>query len=375
MNIILFFTYGVTLQDWVKNGSLEREIKLYKKLSENKKIKFTFITFGNESDRKFQSYVGNINILPIYEKYKFHENKLLRFIYSFYIGLKLNKKFENIDLIKTNQLMGSWLAAMLKIKSKSPLIIRTGYNVFYFSLKNKKSISKKVIYFLLTQVGVLFSDLYFVSSNQEKDFMNKYFLFTKNKLQLRRNWIDTDTSFTLTENKLQDRILSVGRLEYQKNYEYLIKSFSKSSITIDIVGEGSQIEYLKKIANENNTKCNFIENMPHEELLKIMSQYHIFVLTSLFEGNPKALLESMAMGCIPVVSNIKNNQEIITDGKNGILIDVQSDKLKNIVEELLIDKKRLIEMSKYSKQSIHESYSLEKLVEIEYQDYLNLINS
>ena len=161
----------------------------------------------------------------------------------------------------------------------------------------------------------MFSDFYFVSSNQEKDFMNKYFLFTKKKLQLRRNWIDTDTSFTLTENKLQDRILSVGRLEYQKNYEYLIKSFSKSNITIDIVGEGSQIDYLKKIAIENNTKCNFIVNMPHEELLKIMSQYHIFVLTSLFEGNPKALLESMAMGCIPVVSKIKNNEEIITNGK------------------------------------------------------------
>ena len=101
--------------------------------------------------------------------------------------------------------------------------------------------------------------------------------------------------------------------------------------------------------------------MPHEELLKIMSQYHIFVLPSLFEGNPKALLESMAMGCIPVVSKIKNNEEIITNGKDGILIDVQSDKLKNIVEELLIDK-RLIEMSKYSQQTIYKSYSLEKII-------------
>ena len=115
--------------------------------------------------------------------------------------------------------------------------------------------------------------------------------------------------------------------------------------------------------------------MPHEELLKIMSQYHIFVLTSLFEGNPKALLESMAMGCIPVVSKIKTMKKLLLMVKDGILIDVQSDKLKNIVEELLIDKKRLIEMSKYSQQTIYESYSLEKLFEIEYQDYLNLINS
>ena len=143
MNVILFFTYGVTLEDWVKNGSLEREIKLYKKLSENKKVKFTFITFGNKKDRNFQSYAGDINIFPIYEEYKYHENKFLRFIYSFYIGIKLNNQFQNIDLIKTNQLMGSWIAAMFKIKSKSPLIIRTGYNIFYFSLKDKKSITKK----------------------------------------------------------------------------------------------------------------------------------------------------------------------------------------------------------------------------------------
>ena len=41
---------------------------------------------------------------------------------------------------------------MFKIKSKSPLIIRTGYNIFYFSLKDKKSITKS--YFLLTQAGL-----------------------------------------------------------------------------------------------------------------------------------------------------------------------------------------------------------------------------
>ena len=34
MNVILFFTYGVSLKDWDNSGLISREIKLYKELSE-----------------------------------------------------------------------------------------------------------------------------------------------------------------------------------------------------------------------------------------------------------------------------------------------------------------------------------------------------
>ena len=55
---------------------------------------------------------------------------------------KVTKFIEKPTVIKTNQLNGSWVAMMLKLYTKSPLYIRTGYNLFEFSVKDKKNIFK-----------------------------------------------------------------------------------------------------------------------------------------------------------------------------------------------------------------------------------------
>ena len=50
--LALFFTYGIGVADWDKNGSLSREIDIYKQeLSSFKKI--YWITYG-EQDTKYQ---------------------------------------------------------------------------------------------------------------------------------------------------------------------------------------------------------------------------------------------------------------------------------------------------------------------------------
>ena len=56
MNIILIFTYGISLKNWEESGLLSREIKLYEELNKKYKYKFTFLTFGDDSD---------INVLKI----------------------------------------------------------------------------------------------------------------------------------------------------------------------------------------------------------------------------------------------------------------------------------------------------------------------
>ena len=50
MHVLVFLTFGISFMDWEKSGLLSREILLYKKLNEEKKINFTFVTFGNSKD-------------------------------------------------------------------------------------------------------------------------------------------------------------------------------------------------------------------------------------------------------------------------------------------------------------------------------------
>ena len=147
MNIVVVLTYEMSLEKWDKDGILDRELKLYKQLSKNFGYKFTFITFGNESDLKYLSIVPNSQIIPIYKLFKLRKTKIIKFIQSLFVYRKINLELKSPDLIKTNQLMGFWVCLGIKFRFKCPLIIRTGYDIYEFSIKNKKNILKRFGYF------------------------------------------------------------------------------------------------------------------------------------------------------------------------------------------------------------------------------------
>ena len=92
MNVILFFTYGVSLKDWYESGLLNRELKHYETLAKYFDINFTFITYGNTDDYKF---INNekISIIPIYSILNYSKSKTLRLIKSFYIPFIINNEF------------------------------------------------------------------------------------------------------------------------------------------------------------------------------------------------------------------------------------------------------------------------------------------
>ena len=77
MKITLFFTYGVSLETWVKSGLLQREIKIYLELMKKYGIEVQFLTYGNSSDRNWEGELGGIKLLPVYERISHPSSKLL----------------------------------------------------------------------------------------------------------------------------------------------------------------------------------------------------------------------------------------------------------------------------------------------------------
>ena len=67
MHVLVVLTYGVSFKDWEDNGLLDREMKLYEKLSKEKDVHFTFLSFGNSEDTNI---VKNFNVIPVYEHIK-----------------------------------------------------------------------------------------------------------------------------------------------------------------------------------------------------------------------------------------------------------------------------------------------------------------
>ena len=368
MNIILFFSYDVSIDDWKISGLFDREVKIYNSLAENKNIEFTFVTYGDERDLKYQTEIPNITIIPIYKYFKKFKNKYLQFIYSLIIGFRLKKLVPSKDLIiKTNQLWGVWVAIIFKLSTKSKLIVRTGYDLISFKKKENKSKLKIVIFHILTQVGLIFSSNYVVSSNVDKSFLTKKKFLYKNKIILIPNWVDTNITHS-SQNRSD--IISIGRLEAQKNYKFLIESFSETNKKITLVGDGSEKDELMKLSRKFKTNINFIGKVSNTEVLSLLSQHKFFILTSLYEGNPKSLLEAMSMGCVVIAPENPNIGEIIQDEINGYIYNPEIEELNKLIDEL--EGKDLSNIIKNAYEYIQNNNSLEKIAKTEYNLYVKV---
>ena len=74
------------------------------------------------------------------------------------------------------------------------------------------------------------------------------FSSNKNQVEKLSNWVDIPKINSFNERA--KNVVSVGRLENQKNYAYMIDSFSNSELEIDIIGQGSKKEELASLAKE-----------------------------------------------------------------------------------------------------------------------------
>lgn len=161
-----------------------------------------------------------------------------------------------------------------------------------------------------------------------------------------------------------DYLLCVGRLEKQKAFHLAIEAFAKLSsdypnLRLKIIGKGSLEHDLKQLVSDLGIE----HRVDFEGFQKDMIPYYLHakatVLTSLYEGFPNVLLESIGLG-IPVVAFdcASGPKEIIINDTNGYLV-----KDKCLID--LNDKLRLALNKKWDPSVILETvkpYYLENIV-------------
>ncbi len=365
MHIILLFTYGYSLKMWEQSGSLKRELLFYKTLCEKSNTKITFVTFGDETDI---DYTNEFEVIPIYKFIKKRNSKILNYIQSFYYPFIIKKQLSDFDIIKQNQLLGSWIAIILKIITKKPLFVRTGYDMYKFSIDEKKSLLIKYLYKLLTKITLMRSDLYTISSQNDLEFLLSK--FNKNilkNIKIRPNWVKLSENIIINSRKKYS-ILNVGRLEYQKNQIEIIKAISGTNFNLTIYGEGSMKSILLNEAKNNGISLTINDIIQNEKLIEIYKDFKYFILSSIFEGNPKVLLEAMSAGCVVIARDIPNNKEIIENGINGFLYKNQNE-LTYILQNINNDNEKLINISANARKNTNKNFSLESSINLELEDF------
>lgn len=373
MKILYFFTYDYSLKTWENSGTLQRELSIYKDLISNHGYEVTLVTYGDSSDLKYLDSLSEFKVLPLYTIFKKYNNNYLRFLKTIFMPFFLKQHLEDIDLIKQNQLNGVWIPLLLKKLIKKPLYLRTGFDTYLFSIEDKKSFLKKYFFKQLTKYALKNADLYTVTSHNDLSFLKNNFKTINARLKRTQNWSLVEDIDVLNK-RIDDRLFCVGRLVEQKNYLFLFEQVLELNlgIGIDIVGSGPMKKTLQDFAKKHSLDVQFLGNLTHEKLQKKYKDYKYYVLPSLYEGNPKTLIEAMANGCVAVASNINNNQELIENGKNGHLFDLLGNDLSLKLKQILENSDSQLIIQKEAIRKIKNTYSYEKVKEVIIEDFESL---
>lgn len=112
------------------------------------------------------------------------------------------------------------------------------------------------------------------------------------------------------KNRKGLKLVSAGALRKQKNLPFLIEALKKvnrQDIILDIYGTGPLEDSLHKQIRKTGARVTLKGETPHLE--KILPQYDILIMSSLFEGFSLAVLEAMAIRLPLLLSNIPSFRE------------------------------------------------------------------
>lgn len=169
---------------------------------------------------------------------------------------------------------------------------------------------------------------------------------------------------TMLDYPLVDKVnsvISVGRLSREKGHIFLIKAFSlikDHSWTLDIVGDGSERPFLEQTVNELGLHERVKFHGHLKDFRSLLSQAKIFVLPSLSEGYPNALIEAMSVPLACISSDcVAGPADIITHLENGLLTTPRDVTELSAALQLLMNDNILRES--IAKKSLEVRYKLE----------------
>ncbi len=180
---------------------------------------------------------------------------------------------------------------------------------------------------ILSRFLMRFAAGYVFQTAQARDF---YWRLLKKPYAIIANPLFRPANFpeTAFAGERRKEIVSVGRLNKQKNQMLLLEAFAAFSkkhgdYRLVIWGDGPERERLQEFIDDGGIRGAVLAGTTKDVCGEI-SGASMFVLSSDFEGMPNALIEAMALGlpCISTDCPCGGPRELIRDGENGLLVPV-----------------------------------------------------
>lgn len=257
------------------------------------------------------------------ETYVFKEDSLWGFAFlAKFVALVVKKK---VDIIHAHEFLMSLYATVVGILT-ARRVITTIHGKYYYWEKRRRRIAMRLISRFSQMVSV---------SEELRHFLEKKTGISAKRIQTVYNGIDLQKyckSVEIAPKKLQlgikegiKVIFSVGNLYPVKGHTYLLKAIPKivheyPNVVFLFAGRGGEEKKLLLEAEYLGITGNVKFLGFRSDIADLLSISDIFVLPSLAESLPLSVLEAMAMGIPPIVTDVGGNREIIEDQKTGFIV-------------------------------------------------------
>jgi glycosyltransferase involved in cell wall biosynthesis len=358
VNVVLFFTREVSLQRWDEIGIFDREVALYRRLVDQGHT-VTFLTYGNTGDLAYADRLGGISV-------RCNRWGLPLRVYALLMPLIHRVVLRQADVLKTNQTFGSTAALRAARLWKKPLIARSGY--LWSSLVHRQhgpdsSITKRSQ--KIEDRVLRGGNLIIVTTSAIREDILTRLPELSGRVHVVPNYVDTAQFHpNPPERSSAQRLCVVGRLSEEKNLAELIRAMQDLPVALDLIGQGPIKEELEAIA-EGNKRVRFCGPKPHGDLPKLMNEYAAFVLPSLYEGHPKALIEAMACGMPIICTDVPGIREVIRHDETGWLCGTDAASLREAIETVLADGDLRTRLGNNARAYALEHYALDQIVKQE----------
>lgn len=203
--------------------------------------------------------------------------------------------------------------------------------------------------------------IFTVSDEVKKHFLNVYPKY-QDKVKVFHNIINQDEIRRKAEEGtgFEDhfdgvRLLTVGRLTYQKAYDIAIDAMKRIKdrgykVRWYILGEGNERPALEKKVKELGLEKEFLMPGAASDPFPYYKQADIYVHATRFEGKSIAIQEAQTLGCAIIASDCNGNREQIVQGKDGLLCQLDPESIAETVISLVEDRDKRIRLGNAAKE-------------------------
>ncbi len=348
-------------------GPESKALELCSKLNRQKFETIMVYGKGGRLVKEFENIGVKIEKFVTISKFDLYEALYL------YHMIKVNK----IDIVQTHGLRFDFFGGIAAMLANVPHIITRHVAISQHLISN----FRKKLYVFFDNIAIKFATkVVTVSKTVGNDLIvNQGIVRSKivtilNGVDLERFCKDNSTRSAMREELGADDkkqiVGMIAQLSYWKGIPYFLKAIPAilrkcPNTRFLIVGDGPERENLEIMAKREGISSYviFAGFRSRNDIPEIISAIDISVLSSLREGLPLALLESMAMSKPVVATDVGGVSEIVQDEKTGFLIPPRdSDALSDAIIKLLKDKEKANKFGRAGRKYVEQSFSLELMI-------------